>query len=168
MVQSYRHGTRQLSVTLQRGPAEHFLIGVDGDTREVEVVWVDDSTLRLIVAGRAYTAVVARAGDTAYVAIGGAVYVLTPGAGGSDDVGAAAALATPRVVAPMPGKVLQVLVEPGQSVSRGDGLLILEAMKMEHRMTAEAAGTVRALHVVAGQMVAAGAVLVELDYTSAG
>ena len=73
-------------------------------------------------------------------------------------------LASPQIVAPMPGKVLQVLVRAGQQVAAGDGLLILEAMKMEHRMTAEAPATVRAVHVADGQMVDAGTVLVELEY----
>jgi biotin carboxyl carrier protein len=64
----------------------------------------------------------------------------------------------------MPGKVLQVLVRVGQSVAADEGLLVLEAMKMEHRIAAEAPATVRAVHVADGQMVDAGAVLIELEY----
>ena len=71
----------------------------------------------------------------------------------------------PKVVAPMPGKVLQVLVERGQTVAAGDGLVVVEAMKMEHRIAAEADAVVRAVHVAAGQMVDGGSVLIELDYT---
>ena len=62
-------------------------------------------------------------------------------------------------------KVLQVLVELGQTVAAGDGLVVVEAMKMEHRIAAEADAVVRAVHVSAGQMVDGGAVLIELDYT---
>jgi len=71
-----------------------------------------------------------------------------------------------RIVAPMPGKVIRVMVEAGDRVERGDTILILEAMKMENRLTADAAGTVDAVKVVAGDLVDGGQVLVILSYES--
>ena len=65
--------------------------------------------------------------------------------------------------APMPGKVLQVRVAAGDRVARGDTLVILEAMKMEHAVTAPHDGTVAEVRVEPGQQVEAGAVLVVLD-----
>ncbi len=65
--------------------------------------------------------------------------------------------------APMPGRVLAISVAVGDTVARGQLLLVLEAMKMEHRITAPAAGTVKALKVSAGDQVANGALLVMLD-----
>jgi propionyl-CoA carboxylase alpha chain len=65
--------------------------------------------------------------------------------------------------APMPGKVLSIAVSPGQAVSRGELLLVLEAMKMEHRITAPADGTVQAIRVAQGEQVANGAVLVMIE-----
>ncbi|MBI4518665.1 MAG: acetyl-CoA carboxylase biotin carboxyl carrier protein subunit [Deltaproteobacteria bacterium] len=76
----------------------------------------------------------------------------------------AATLAAPQVLAPMPGKVLEVLVQPGDHVEQGDGLLILEAMKMENRLVAEAPGTVVEVRTVAGSMVEGGQVLLVLAY----
>ena len=66
------------------------------------------------------------------------------------------------VKAPMPGRVLSVDVAPGQAVAEGDRLLVLEAMKMEHRLTARAGGTVLAVHVATGDQVADGMLLVEI------
>ncbi|GLW65152.1 acetyl/propionyl-CoA carboxylase subuit alpha [Actinomadura rubrobrunea] len=63
------------------------------------------------------------------------------------------------LLAPMPGTVVRVDVEPGDSVTEGQTLVVLEAMKMEHPVTAPAAGTVAELNVAAGQQVEAGAVL---------
>jgi 3-methylcrotonyl-CoA carboxylase alpha subunit len=57
------------------------------------------------------------------------------------------------LVAPMPGKVVKVLVAANDTVEQGASLVILEAMKMEHTVRAPAAGTVRALHVSAGDQV---------------
>ncbi|MFD3686625.1 biotin carboxylase N-terminal domain-containing protein [Nocardiopsis sp. NPDC058631] len=66
--------------------------------------------------------------------------------------------------APMPGTVVAVDVSVGDRVARGQTLLRVEAMKMEHRITAPAAGAVRELPVTAGQRVPAGAPLAVLDY----
>ncbi len=72
------------------------------------------------------------------------------------------------LVAPMPGRVLSVHASAGDNVAAGQLLVIVEAMKMEHRITAPAAGHVRELHAVAGQQVATGDVLVALDPHGAG
>ncbi|WP_326938148.1 acetyl/propionyl/methylcrotonyl-CoA carboxylase subunit alpha [Amycolatopsis cynarae] len=70
-----------------------------------------------------------------------------------------AALAAGSLVAPMPGTVLRVAVQAGDTVAAGDPLLWLEAMKMEHRISAPADGVVDQLPVSVGQQVEVGAVL---------
>ena len=65
--------------------------------------------------------------------------------------------------APMPGVVLEVRVEPGASVAQGDTLVVLEAMKMEHHMTANRDGTVAEVFVSAGQQVTKDAVLLTME-----
>lgn len=67
------------------------------------------------------------------------------------------------VKAPMPGMVLKVLVEAGQQISKGDGLLILEAMKMENLLKASTDATVKAIRVNERTAVEKGAVLIELE-----
>jgi acyl-CoA carboxylase subunit alpha len=66
-------------------------------------------------------------------------------------------------LAPMPGKILAVRVQDGQTVKQGEALIILEAMKMEHDVVAPHDGVVREVRVEAGQQVDAGDVLVVLD-----
>ncbi|MFC4014533.1 biotin carboxylase N-terminal domain-containing protein [Nonomuraea purpurea] len=63
------------------------------------------------------------------------------------------------LLAPMPGNVLRVEVEPGDRVTKGQAVLVLEAMKMEHRIAAPADGVVSGVHVEKGRQVEAGAVL---------
>jgi len=65
--------------------------------------------------------------------------------------------------APMPGLVVRVLVEPGQAVSRGGGIVVLEAMKMENELKAAADGTVKAVRIGTGEPVEKGQVLVEFE-----
>ena len=67
------------------------------------------------------------------------------------------------ITAAMHGRVVDIAVEVGQRVDRGATLATLEAMKMEHALAAPAAGLVRAVHVRAGDQVAAGRVMIELD-----
>ena len=65
--------------------------------------------------------------------------------------------------APMPGKVVTLIAEPGVVVEKGAPLLVLEAMKMEHTITAPRKGKVVSFHVAAGDQVADGAELVEFE-----
>ena len=67
------------------------------------------------------------------------------------------------LTAPMPGKVLEVLVETGQNVIEGQALLVLEAMKMEHRILAPKDGEIAAIHFNAGEQVTGGALLLDLQ-----
>ncbi|MBC5799592.1 MAG: ATP-grasp domain-containing protein [Candidatus Eremiobacteraeota bacterium] len=67
------------------------------------------------------------------------------------------------VVSPMPGKIIKVAVGPGDAVGARDLLVVLEAMKMEHRIEASRDGIVRAVNVEPGAVVRGGATLIELE-----
>lgn len=67
------------------------------------------------------------------------------------------------LTAPMPGKVINILVNVGDSVKAGDVLLVMEAMKMEHSITADTGGTVEELFFAVGDQVTEGAELIKLS-----
>lgn len=67
------------------------------------------------------------------------------------------------VVAPMPGLIVRVHVAVGDLVEAGQGVVVMEAMKMENELRAGAAGTVKAIHATVGKPVEKGTVLVELE-----
>lgn len=67
------------------------------------------------------------------------------------------------VKAPMPGLVLNLIAEAGQTVSKGDPLLILEAMKMENVIKAAGDGKVKSIHVQQGAAVVKGQLLLEME-----
>jgi propionyl-CoA carboxylase alpha chain len=77
-------------------------------------------------------------------------------------------VAAGSLVAPMPGSVVRVLVDTGATVVKGDPLVVLEAMKMEHTVASPTDGTVAEVQVTAGQQVDAGAVLVVVDAAEEG
>lgn len=75
----------------------------------------------------------------------------------------AAASGLREIRAPMPGLVLSLLVEPGQLVNPGDGLVVLEAMKMENELRSEVEGTVKTIHVGQGDAVGKNDLLMEIE-----
>lgn len=68
-----------------------------------------------------------------------------------------------EITAPMPGKILDVKANPGQSVKKGEVVLLLEAMKMENEVVAPQDGTIASINVNSGDMVEAGNVLATMD-----
>ncbi len=75
----------------------------------------------------------------------------------------AAGPAEREIRAPMPGLVLNIMIEVGQTVGAGEGLLVLEAMKMENELCAPAGGMIDAIHVAANDPVDKDALLIEID-----
>ncbi len=67
------------------------------------------------------------------------------------------------VRAPMPGKIVDILVEEGEKVNQGDSLLILEAMKMQNEILADITGTIRKIHVLKGANVMKDDLMIEID-----
>ena len=108
--------------------------------------------------GRTCLVHAAKVGDVWWIHLQGRTYRwerIEPGSSSAEDEGG--------LVAPMPGKVLEVLVKEGDAVEAGTPLMVLEAMKMEHRIVASSDGTVLSVHFNEGDQVAQGAVLLELE-----
>jgi len=96
------------------------------------------------------------------VATSGGTAKARPKRGGSGG-GAAAVAGSGKIAVPMQGTVVKVLVEVGQSVAKGDSVVVLEAMKMENNVSSDVDGTVTEVMVEAGASVAAGQVVVVID-----
>ena len=88
---------------------------------------------------------------------------LAGGFGRQKKVLAAAGTGPQRIIAPMPGKIVRVLVKAGDQVKARQGLVVVEAMKMENELRAVRDGRVRDLVVVEGQSVDAGALLLVVE-----
>jgi biotin carboxyl carrier protein len=124
-----------------------------------EVCGTTVEEIALEIDGRCCRAVVARGQGRVSVALAGRVHVFETG---DEARGTAGGAGSGSVTAPMPGKVVAVLVGVGDVVDLGQPLVVLEAMKMESTLTAEVAGRVTAVPAVAGGTVAAGDLLVEI------
>ena len=114
--------------------------------------------LRVEIAGALHLAHVAKLGDDWWVHLDGRIHVVRmhePGSAEDESVEGG-------LSAPMPGTILEVLVKQGQRVREGQALVVMEAMKMEHRIQAPLAGEITKLHYSVGDRVEMGATLVEI------
>ncbi len=139
-----------VALEVRATPDGGFIVREAGGTAQT-MIWLDDAgrPTGASVGGRAFDVAVQTAAEAAFedaMAAGG------PGASGSS-----------AIKAPMPGRVVKLLVELGDEFEAGQPVIIVEAMKMENEVTASGAGVVRNIAVSPGDTVDAGAVLVEIE-----
>ncbi len=155
--------TRQVEVRRVDGG---FVVSVDGHAWQVSAARIDPQTLSLLIDGRSVEAIVAPDPATGQLRVGvgpAAIEAVVNGRrrGGRRDDGHAASGGGPqRIVAPMPGKTVRVLVKPGDAVAPRQPLVVIEAMKMENELRAVRAGIVAEVLAREGTSVDAGTLLV--------
>jgi len=144
---------------LAPAPDCDFRIG-DGPVRHADVQVPEPGVYSVLMDGRSYEARVEEAADALVVLIDGRrfqIEVRDPRRFARKSGGTADGVQT--VIAPMPGKVVRVLAAVGDEVVAGQGLLVVEAMKMQNEMKAPRPGKVVSLAAKAGATVSAGDVL---------
>jgi biotin carboxyl carrier protein len=152
--------TEQRVEMLAPAPACRFQID-NGEERSADVEVPEPGVYSVLIDGRSYDARVEETAGPLVVVIDGYRFEvevrdprrLSRQSGGRGGEG------VQTVAAPMPGKVVRVLVAAGETVAAGQGLLVVEAMKMQNEMKAARAGTVLTIATREGATVAAGEVL---------
>jgi len=135
---------------------------LDGEPRAVDAVETAPGVFSLLLDGQSFTVHVERAGDAYRVHARGAdlaAAVENPRRWAGRSGGAAGAAGRQQVSAPMPGKVVRVLVREGQPVEARQGLVVVEAMKMQNEIPSPKAGVVEKVLVREGDRVEHGAAL---------
>ncbi len=157
------HG-EEVPVTVHFRP-NGYLFDLPGGSLEVQGQLDGKGNLTAELGGRHVSATVVRDGGTLTLLIGARAHALQLhdplAAGVAADAGGG------RLTAPMPGKVIVVHVSVGSRVTRGEPLLVLEAMKMEHTIAAPGDGRVAQIYFAAGDLVEEGAELIDLDLEEA-
>jgi geranyl-CoA carboxylase alpha subunit len=154
------HGVHEVDIVRERDGG--YVASIDGGEQRFEVDELGRDTIRFRVDGMMESAKFLRDGDRLYFLHRGATIAardLTLAAPEST----AAAGGDGKVRAAMNGRVVAVLVKPGEQVTLGQPVMTLEAMKMEHVHTAGVAGTVSAIDVSEGEQVMTGKIVVEIE-----
>ena len=152
---------RVRNVTINKGTARDE-VSLDGKGVAAEIIEVRAGVFSVLIDGRVFEARVWPASDGLRIAVGGVEYLAQ-----NDDPrqwrrggrSSAALEGCQNVTAPMPGKVVRILVKGGEKVALGQGLLIVEAMKMQNEIKALKDGTIEKMIVQEGQPVNAGELL---------
>jgi biotin carboxyl carrier protein len=162
--------TRTVSVERLKRDGVAFRVIVDGTPHLVDAVRVDGGALSFIQldgegAGRSHRVAVTEgaSGELTLTQAAGAVRAVLNGRRSKRGGEVAGAAGEQRIVAPMPGKVLRILVQPGQDVAARQPLVVVEAMKMENELSSPRAGRIKDVTAVEGQTVEAGRVLIVVE-----
>jgi 3-methylcrotonyl-CoA carboxylase alpha subunit len=163
----WKDGDRDVAVIARRRRDGGIGLELPGGTLEAHVRRAEDGRLAIRLSGDTFTATVVRR----QAADGVDYAVFADGANRTlrlvDPLDVtqyeAAASGEAAVKAPLPGKIIDLRVKAGDKVSKGQPLLVLEAMKMEHTLAAPADGTVKAVRYAVGEQVVEGAELVEFE-----
>ncbi len=140
-----------------------FALTLDGVTIHAEVLGEEDGKLDLLIDGERVTAYVSSDSAKRWVTVHGQTFVLTRSSGARQG-GHASQPAAGELTAPMPGQIRTVSVSEGEAVTKGQTLLVLEAMKMEIRLHAPFDGVVSSISVKVGQTVEREQFLVKIDH----
>ena len=158
---SFDHNAETVPIDLTpKGKTYRATIGEN--TVDVEILAAEQGRLDLLIDGKRVTAYVSFDNVKRWVTINGETIVLTKSSGARKG-GHGHHHAAGELTAPMPGQVRGVNVSEGDTVTKGQTLLVLEAMKMEIRIHAPRDGIVKKLFVKQGQTVEREQVLIEID-----
>jgi len=160
---SFDHNSESISIDLTpSGRRKSYHATIEEKIVEVEILQAQAGKLDLLIDGKRITAYVSPEDSKRWVTINGQTFLLTK-ASGARKPGHGGHHATGELTAPMPGQVRAVNVSEGESVTKGQTLLVLEAMKMEIRVQAPRDGKVRRLFVKQGQTIDREQRLVEIE-----
>ena len=140
-----------------------WLVTLDGRAVAVDAVEIAPNTLSILLEGQSFEINVAPSPDGKLKLQNGTqefiAEVIDPRAWSGRRHGSVEAEGRQQIVAPMPGKVVRLLVKAGEHVEAGQGLLVVEAMKMQNEIRSPKSGTVERILAREGQPVNAGEVL---------
>jgi biotin carboxyl carrier protein len=155
-------GKKLRTVELARD-AEHWKIILDGLAVQADVIEIDAHTLSLLLGGQSYEVRITPSPEGVLKLQAGlqefTAEVADPRAWRGRRHSALEAAGRQQILAPMPGKVVRLLVRAGDKVEAGQSLLVVEAMKMQNEIRSPKGGSVERLNVKEGQPVNAGEVL---------
>ena len=159
-------GDREVKITVEEVGVARYMVRGDGKEYLVDAHQVQDSVWSILYGTNSFEADVQRKGDEYEVLIGGDCHKFTlmnEQLKALSRAGGKAAAGKALVTSPMPGKVVKLLVNEGEEVKTDQGVIVVEAMKMENELKSAIAGKVKEIFVQEGEVVESGAKLLLVE-----
>jgi biotin carboxyl carrier protein len=159
-------GDREVKVKVEEVGVARYQVTGDGKEYLVDAHQVQDSVWSILYGANSFEADVQRRGEDYEVLIGGDCYKFTlmnEQLKALSRAGGKAAAGKALVTSPMPGKVVKLLVAEGEEVQADQGLIVVEAMKMENELKTAITGKVKEIFVQEGEVVESGTKLLLVE-----
>jgi biotin carboxyl carrier protein len=159
-------GNREVKITVEEVGVARYMVRGDEKEYLVDAHQVQDSVWSILYGTESFEADVQRKGDDYEVLIGGDCHKFTlmnEQLKALSRAGGKAAAGKALVTSPMPGKVVKLLVNEGEEVQSDQGVIVVEAMKMENELKSAVAGKVKEIFVKEGEVVESGAKLLLVE-----
>ncbi|MGQ1889745.1 biotin/lipoyl-containing protein [Thermophagus sp. OGC60D27] len=140
-------GKTQHEMSLERVDSDEFMVNIDGKQHSGEIIRLKQNKCIVAVNGNTYSFEITSESSHRR----------------TRKIKEQAASAALKLTAPLPGKIMEVMVTPGQKVKKGEALLVLEAMKMQNEIQSPVNGTIKNLNVQAGSPVMKDHILMDIE-----
>ncbi len=159
------YNDKKLNAEIAKGPNGYRLIA-DGEELDLDIGRLESGAYSILIKGKTVKAYVGSDKESVFVQINGSVFEFHIPKEDSErrsDMDSASGDEAYAILPPMPSKVVKVLVNVGDKVSVGDGLIILESMKMENLVKSKVDAVVKEINFSDGDLVDTGKVIIQLE-----
>jgi biotin carboxyl carrier protein len=146
--------------------ADGWRCNLDGTDLSIDAISTQQGVLSILIDGKSYEVKQEIAGAESNIVVRGLRFpaqVLDPRSLRSRRGADSGGEGPKKIIAPMPGKVVRILAPVGSSVEQGQGVIVIEAMKMQNELKSPKKGTVKKLNITEGSAVEAGQPLAEVE-----
>jgi acetyl-CoA/propionyl-CoA carboxylase biotin carboxyl carrier protein len=157
------NGGRELALSVRKHPKSLDVAAGDEASASVEILQAEGAALVLRIGERVVRGAAVAERDRVLVSFGGQTWVFEKAKAAAPERESGGRAGAAKIEAPMTGTVVEVRCQAGEIVEAGTTLVVVTAMKMEHRLNAPARARVSEVLAVAGQLVDIGQVLVRLE-----
>lgn len=143
-----------------------YLVKLDGKQHHVDSQLISENCLSLLVDEKAYTVFIAEDKTKRYISVQGEQFCIEEAKSEAETRSVAESSTLkgiPTIFSPMPGKIVKILVGEGDKVRKNQGLVIVEAMKMENEIRSPSAGIVKKINFKEGNLVDTVDPIIELE-----
>jgi len=162
MTYSFKHNNKIYKISFE-DEGDRLVVELEGSKKPIEYKKIDDYLYSIIISGKSHSLAVLKKGKEIQIFFQGNLFNFEAVSEIEQARGGHAGSGANQISAPMPSRVVKVLKEEGAQVEQGEGVIVVEAMKMESELKSPLSGTIKEIKVSDGDTVEGGDILVLLS-----